>query len=112
MANATTKFFEGLDARGHDPRLEKVKATLRFDLANGKQTNRWFVAIDKGDIAVSHKNARADCVVRTESAVFDGIASGQVNPVAAVLRGAIGVEGDAELLMLLRRLSPAPGRES
>jgi putative sterol carrier protein len=61
---------------------------------------------------VSHRNAKADCVVRTESAVFDGIASGEVNPVAAVLRGAIGIEGNPELLMLLRRLSPAPGRRS
>jgi hypothetical protein len=35
-----------------------------------------------------------------------------VNPVAAVLRGAIDIEGDPELLMLLLRLSPAPERES
>ena len=110
MSNATTRFFEGLEARGHEPRLEKVKASLRFDLTNGKQTNRWHVAIDKGEIAVSHKNAKADCVVRADSSVFDGIASGEVNPVAAVLRGAIAIEGDPELLMLLRRLSPAPGR--
>lgn len=88
-----------------------MKASLRFDLTNDKQTNRWHVAIDKGDIAVSHKNAKADCVVRAESSVFEGIASGEVNPVAALLRGAIGIEGDAELLMLLRRLSLAPGRE-
>jgi putative sterol carrier protein len=112
LTNATTRFFEGLEARGHEPRLEKVKASLRFDLTNGKQTNRWHVAIDKGEMAVSHKNAKADCVVRADSSVFDGIASGEVNAVAAVLRGAIAIEGDPELLMLLRRLSPAPGRES
>ena len=39
MTNTTTRFFEGLKARGHEPRLEKVKASLRFDLTNGKQTN-------------------------------------------------------------------------
>jgi putative sterol carrier protein len=61
---------------------------------------------------VSHKNAHADCIVRADSAVFDGIAGGEVNPVAAVLRGAIDIEGDPELLMLLLRRSPAPGRES
>jgi putative sterol carrier protein len=112
MTNATTKFFEGLEARGHEPRLEKVKGTLRFDLANGKQTNRWFVAIDKGDIAVSHRNAKADCVVRADRAVFDGIASGEVNPVAAVLRGTMGIEGDPEVLVRFRRLFPQPARES
>lgn len=111
MTNATTRFFEGLEARGHEPRLEKVKATLRFDLTNGKRTARWLVAIDKGDIAVSHKNAKADCVVRTDSAVFDGIASGEINPVTAVLRGTMGVEGNPELLVLFRRLFPPPRRE-
>jgi putative sterol carrier protein len=112
VTNATTRFFEGLQARGHEPRLEKVKGSVRFDVTNGTQTKRWHVAIDKGDIAVSHKNAKADCVVRADSSVFEGIASGEVNPVAAMLRGAIGVEGDPELLVLLRRLAPTPRRES
>ena len=55
LSNATTRFFEGLEARGHEPRLEKVKASLRFDLTNGKQTNRWHVAIDKGEIAAARQ---------------------------------------------------------
>jgi putative sterol carrier protein len=112
MTNATTKFFASLEARGHEPRLEKVRGSLRFDLENGKKRNRWHVAVDKGEIAVSHKNAAADCIVRADSSVFDGIARGEVNPLAAVLRGAIDIEGDPELLMLLLRLSAAPGRES
>ena len=111
MTNTTTRFFEGLKTRGHEPRLERVKASMLFDLTNGEQTKRWHVAIDKGDIVVSHKNAKADCVVRADSSIFDGITSGEVNPVAAVLRGAIAVEGDPELLILLRRLVPASGRE-
>jgi putative sterol carrier protein len=112
MTNATTKFFEGLEARGHEPQLAKVKATLRFDLTNGKQTNRWLVAIDKGDIAVSHRNAKADCVLRADNALFDGIVTGEVNPVTAVLRGAIGIEGDPEVLVRFRRLFPPAQRHS
>jgi putative sterol carrier protein len=110
MTNATTKFFEGLEARGYDPRVAKITATLRFDLKNGKQTSRWLVAIDKGDIAVSHRNAKADCVVRTDSAVFEGIASGEVNPFAAALRGAMGIEGKPEVLVMFQRLFPDPPR--
>lgn len=106
--DATTKFFEGLEARGHEPRLEKVKGTMRFDLTNGKRTARWLVAIDKGDVAVSHKNAKADCVVRTDSALFEGIASGQVNAFAAALRGMIAIDGDPELLVVFQRLFPEP----
>jgi putative sterol carrier protein len=112
MTNATTEFFESLEARGHEPRLETVRGSLRFDLENGTKRNRWHVAVDKGEIAVSHKNAKADCIVRADSSVFDGIASGEVNALAAVLRGAIDIEGDPELLMLLLRLSPAWRRES
>lgn len=112
MTDATTRFFEAVKARGHEPRLEKVRGTLRFDLTNGKQTNRWLVAIDKGEIAVSHRNARADCVVRTDSGVFERIASGDANPVTAVLRGAMAIEGDPQMLVQFRRLFPAPGRQS
>jgi putative sterol carrier protein len=112
MTDATTLFFEELEARGHEPRLQKVTGTFRFDLTNGKRTARWLVSINKGDIAVSHKNARADCVMRAEKTVFDGIASGEVNPVAAVLRGSLGVEGDRELLVLFQRLFPGPPRRS
>jgi putative sterol carrier protein len=112
MTNATTKFFEAVKVRGHEPRLERVRGTLRFDLTNGKQTNRWLIAIDKGDIAVSHRNARADCVVRTESAVFERIASGDTNAVTAVLRGEMAVEGDPQVLVQFRRLFSAPRRQS
>jgi putative sterol carrier protein len=108
MATATTEFFEGLEARGHEPRLEKLTATLRFDLRNGKSTSRWLVAIDKGDVDVSHKNAKADCVVRSDSRVFDGIASGEVNAFAAVLRGAVTLEGNPEVLVMFQRVFPGP----
>jgi putative sterol carrier protein len=110
MTDATTSFFERLAARSHEPRLEKVRASLRFDLDNGTKRNCWHVAVAGGEIVVSQENAHADCMVRADSSVFEGIASGDVNPVAAVLRGATDIEGDPELLMLLLRLSPAPER--
>ena len=112
MTDPTTLFFEELEARGHEPRLEKLTATFRFDVMNGKRITRWHVAVKKGDIAVSHKNTRADCIVRVDKTVFDGIASGEVNPVAAVLRGSMGMEGDRELLVLFQRLFPGPPRRS
>jgi putative sterol carrier protein len=110
MTDATTEFFRELGARGHEPRLEKVKASLRFDLKNGRRTARWLVAIDRGDIAVSRENLDADCVVRADRALFDEIATGETNPVTAVLRGAMEVEGDRELLVLFRRIFPRSGK--
>jgi hypothetical protein len=37
MTDATTEFFHGLGARGHQPLLEKAAGTARFDLSNGKR---------------------------------------------------------------------------
>jgi putative sterol carrier protein len=112
MADATEKFFDELKARGHEPALEKVTGTLRFDLRNGKSIARWLVAIDKGDIAVSRKNAKADCVVRGEKNVFDAISSGKENAMAGVLRGALDIQGDAAPLLAFQRLFPAPKRRA
>jgi putative sterol carrier protein len=106
----TTEFFQELEARGHEAVLENVTGTLRFDLVNGKRTARWLVAIRKGEIDVSHKNAKADCVVRADKTLFDGIASGEVNAFAAALRGLIDIEGSPELLVLFQRLFPGPPR--
>jgi putative sterol carrier protein len=109
MMDATTEFFHGLEARGHEPSLAKVSASLRFDLTNGR-TARWLVSINKGDIAVSRGNGQADCVVRADRRLFDRIASGEASPVTAFLRGVMEVEGDRQLLVLFRRLLPSsPG---
>jgi putative sterol carrier protein len=111
MTDTTTKFFRALEERGYDPRLEKVKATFRFDLTDDGRKARWLVTVDKGNIAVSHRNAKADCVLRADKATFEGIAAGKVNAFAAVLRGTLRVEGDAELLALFQRVLPAPTRK-
>ena len=110
--DATTQFFKQLEARGHEPRLDKVKGTVRLELVNGKRTDRWLLAIDKGDISISQGNGEADCVVRTTKDVFEGLATGETNAVAAVLRGTVGVEGDRGLLVFFQRLFPAPRRRA
>jgi putative sterol carrier protein len=110
MADATTEFFGELVARGHEPLLKEASGTLRFDLRDGKRVDRWLVAVEKGDVAVTRRNVGADCVVSTDRALFDAIASGKTNALAALLRGAVGVEGDIQLLVLFQRLFPGPPR--
>jgi putative sterol carrier protein len=107
-ADATETFFAELGTRGHEPLLEKAKGTLRFELRRGKLTDRWLVVIDKGDVSVSRRNAPADVTLRTTRELFDGLASGEVNTMAAVLRGAVEFEGDPELLVHFQRLFPGP----
>jgi putative sterol carrier protein len=111
MTDATAEFFEGLAARGHEPALEKVTGTVRVDATDGARTERWLVAIDKGDVAVSRRNAKADCVVRGEKALLDRIVTGEANPMTAFLRGSFSVEGDRTLLVIFQRLFPGLPRE-
>jgi putative sterol carrier protein len=110
MTDATAEFFDALVERGHEPLLEKATGTLRFDLKDGKKTDRWLVAVAKGDLAVSRQNLRADCVVSADKAEFDDIASGKTNAMAALLRGAVSIEGDTQLMVLFQRLFPGPPR--
>jgi putative sterol carrier protein len=106
--DATTEFFQELGERGHEPLLEKATGTIRFELTNGKRKARWLVTVKKGDITVSHANSRADCVVRADHELTNQIVTGEVNAMAAMLRGAISVEGKPELLVLFQRLFPGP----
>jgi putative sterol carrier protein len=108
MTDATTEFFSALEARRHEPLLEKVRGTLRFDLTSGKRTTRWLVEVENGDISISHRNGKADCVVRAKQSLFDGIARGQQNAMAAVLRGEVGIEGERTLLVRFQKLFPGP----
>jgi putative sterol carrier protein len=100
--------FDELGRRGHEPLLEKASGSARFEVVDGKKTERWLVTIDKGDIGVSSRNAAADCVVRADKAFFDRAVKGERNFLAAVLRGEVAIEGDAKLLVLLQRLFPRP----
>jgi putative sterol carrier protein len=57
---------------------------------------------------VSHANAKADCVVRMDQALFEQIVTGRENATAALLRGLVTVEGKPQLLVLFQRLFPGP----
>ena len=111
ITDATTTFFRELGGRGREPLLEKATGTVRFDLVDGARTERWLVTLQKGDASVSRKNVNADCVVRTTKAVFDAMVKGEVNAMAANLRGELVLEGDAELLVLIQRVLPSPPKQ-
>ena len=83
MADATTEFMNELGRRGHDPLLQKVNETVRFDLSSGKKIDRWLVRIANGDVTVSHKGGAADTVISADRKLFDRLAHGEANPVAS-----------------------------
>jgi putative sterol carrier protein len=102
--DAVTAFFEDLGGRGYEPLLRKVSGTVRFDLVSGKTTERWLVAIRKGNLAVSRKNVAADTTMRLSRALFEAVARGETNVLSALLRGEVVLEGDYRLMIMVRRL--------
>jgi ubiquinone biosynthesis protein UbiJ len=105
MPGAAEEFFAELGRR-HEPLLRNVTGTIRIDLHRPDRTDHRFIVIDHGDLAVSRRNRTADCRLRVDAALFDKIAAGDANALAALLRGALVVEGDLELLMRFQRVLP------
>ncbi len=108
MADPAAEFFEMLGRRGHDPRLLNVEGTIRFDISRGRRVDHWLLTFSNGDVKVEHRNGAADCVVIGDLALFEGIVSGRLNAFAALLRGALWVTGDPELLVHVQRIFPGP----
>jgi hypothetical protein len=108
--DSTAEFFDELGRRGHAPLLGKVSGRVRFEVVDGERTERWLVTIEKGTILVSRRKGACDCVLRADKACFDRIATGELNAMAAVLRGELSVEGDPRVFVRLQRLFPGPPR--
>jgi hypothetical protein len=108
LTASTAEFFDDLSRRGHEPRLKRVDATVRFDIADGDGTEHRLVRIDHGDIRVSAADGPADCVLGGDHAVFDAIVSGRTTVMVALLLGVLAIDGDPELLVLTQRLFPGP----
>ncbi len=108
--DATKKFFDALAERGHEPLLGRTSGTLRFDLAEGKRTESWYVTVKKGDITVSQATGDADAIVKCTRALFDDLATGEANAMAAFLHGTVAAVGDLGLVIQFDRLFPGPPR--
>jgi len=108
VTDAASEFFAELAGREHVPLLGRAKGVMRFELVHGKRTERWLVAVDRGEVEVSRANRAADCILRADRELFNRMASGEMNAFAAMLRGAVTVEGDPRLLVLFQRLLPGP----
>jgi putative sterol carrier protein len=108
MTDPTAEFFDELGRRGHEPLLEKLQGTVRFDLVRGEQTDYWFLEIEGGKICVSLETREADCVVHADHGYFDRVARGETKPLAGLVRNEVQVEGRLQLFLALGRLLPGP----
>ena len=108
MSDTTAEFFDGLRQRDYQPALARKSGVVRIDVDDSGRTERWFVAIDDGTVKVSKRNQAADSTVRVDKQLFERIVTGKANPVTALLRGAVSLEGDWNLMLVFQRLFPSP----
>jgi len=81
---------------------------VRFDVGDGGRADTWYLTIAKGVVTVSRQGGEPDCVVTGDATTFDAVLSGRTNGMAAVLRGALDVQGKFVLMTALQRLFPGP----
>jgi hypothetical protein len=108
-SDSVSSFFARLAAAGHVPTFERNSATLRFDVVDdGRATERWYVTVTDGDVAVSHKNGPADAVVRIRRRHLGALVTGRVNATAAYLRGLLTCEGSMAAVIMFQSCLPGP----
>ena len=109
MADTISDFFQELGERGHQPLLSHMQGAVRFDVRDDDgQVDQWFVAVDRGAVTVTHGHAEADCAIGGDRALLERLINGEENAIAAVLRGALRVSGDVEMLLTIQRIFPGP----
>jgi SCP-2 sterol transfer family len=101
-------FFTSLAAPGHIATFEGESATLRFDVLSGTATERWYLAVNKGNVAVSRQNRSAEAIVRIDKPCLEEIVTGRMNAQASLLRGLLACEGSMSALMMFQRCLPGP----
>jgi putative sterol carrier protein len=91
--------------------LRQLAGTIRFDLQRGDSTERWTLALRNGDVSISHRKGKADCVATLDARLFEALAKGEANAFTAALRGDIELEGQPALLLEFQRLFPGPPQD-
>jgi putative sterol carrier protein len=104
----TDELFARLAAEPHQPLMGRARGTIRFEIADGPTVEKHVVTVDDGTMTVGRGKGRADTVVRADKALFDELASGRANAMAAFLRGDLKAEGDWGLMLLFQRFFPGP----
>jgi putative sterol carrier protein len=108
MADELKEFTEQLGYRGHLGLLERASGTVLVELEDNGRVGRWYVNIKRGDVSLSKslpKGASApDCALRAKASTFKAIRTGQLNLMAAVLRGLLSIEGNIALVVALQGL--------
>lgn len=104
MPDKTAAFFAQLEGKRHNKFLEGTSGIVLLQVRGGEEAMSWYVVIKRGDVTVSREGEAADCVITTDRATLEAIIGGELNPMPAILRGLLEVDGDVRLLIALQSL--------
>ena len=110
-SDSVERFFDELGRRGHEPLLDRLNSTGRFELVDGGQVEEWLVAVRGGYITVTRGGGDADYVLRGERHAFDRIIHGDAGSVAAVIRGTMTLsrkDSDVRFGLITRLFAGTP----
>jgi putative sterol carrier protein len=108
MPDPTEGFFAGLAEQGQHPALRRTSGSVRIDIDRDGELAHWRLDIKDGEVTVSQSADAADCVIGAPASLFDRLATGKTNAMAAALRNELTMEGDPNFLVRFQRLFPAP----
>jgi hypothetical protein len=108
MPDVIEEFFSELGSQGSVASLARASGSVCFELDNAGSTDPWTVKVNKGDVTVEHKATSADCVIHADTETFARVVTGEMNAMAAMLRGTISGEyrQNPELIVLIQRIFP------
>jgi hypothetical protein len=106
--NPVSRFFADLAEAGHLATFEGQSATVRLDVTDGDQVERWHLSMNQGDVAVARGDRAADAVVRAGRPQAEAMVTGRLNAQAALLRGALACEGKMAAVVMFQRCMPGP----
>lgn len=109
MGSGISDFLGDLGDRGHEPVLARTSGRVCVHVVDEEGADeRRLVCIDDGNIDLVVGDIGADCTLHGSRDTLDRIARGEMNAMAAALRGAITIDGDWGLLVRFHRVFPAP----
>jgi hypothetical protein len=107
-STATADFFDQLGRRGHEPGLEEMDGTIRFDLRHEHGIDHWYVVVKHGDVRVTREASPADCVLHSDLSTFDQIVTGKLPALPAWFRHLYWMDGNAALVRAFNYIYPGP----
>jgi putative sterol carrier protein len=99
---AARAFFDTLEGRVEADRIRGIDHSYLFEVEG---EGRWLVDVRDGNVTVTADPDRdADVTIKTSSAVFDRLVTGEQNPTTAYMSGKLKISGDLGAALKLQQL--------